>query len=100
MTATPTQTPPTVTGEPPYLFVDDDDSIDIDELATAGATRGCNPPVNDRFCPTSKATRGQMAALLPRGARVALRAAPASTDATRLDAASPGASEKQDQSFC
>ena len=51
------------------LFVDDDGSIieaDIDKLATAGATRGCNPPVNDRFCPTSNVTRGQMAAFLHR----------------------------------
>jgi hypothetical protein len=51
------------------LFVDDDGSIfesDIDKLATAGVTRGCNPPVNDRFCPTSNVTRGQMAAFLHR----------------------------------
>jgi hypothetical protein len=51
------------------LFVDDDDSIfetDIDKLATAGVTRGCNPPINDRFCPTSNVIRGQMAAFLHR----------------------------------
>ena len=51
------------------LFTDDDDSIfepDIDKLATAGVTRGCNPPVNDRFCPRSNVTRGQMAAFLHR----------------------------------
>lgn len=51
------------------LFVDDDDSVfesDIDKLATAGVTRGCNPPVNDMFCPTSAVTRGQMAAFLDR----------------------------------
>jgi len=50
-------------------FVDDDDSIfeaDIERLATAGITRGCNPPVNDRFCPDAKVTRGQMAAFLVR----------------------------------
>ena len=39
---------------------------DIDKLATAGVTRGCNPPVNDRFCPGSNVTRGQMAAFLRR----------------------------------
>lgn len=51
------------------LFVDDDDSIfesDIDRLATAGVTRGCNPPVNNRFCPTELVTRDQMAAFLVR----------------------------------
>ncbi len=51
------------------LFVDDDDSIfeaDIDKLATAGVTRGCNPPTNDRFCPGRNVTRGQMAAFLYR----------------------------------
>jgi len=51
------------------LFIDDDDSIfegDIDRLGTAGVTRGCNPPVNDRFCPTANVSRGQMAAFLHR----------------------------------
>jgi hypothetical protein len=51
------------------LFTDDDDSIfegDIDRLGAAGVTRGCNPPTNDRFCPTDNVTRGQMAAFLHR----------------------------------
>ena len=51
------------------LFVDDDSSIfeaDIDKLATAGITRGCNPPTNNRFCPADVVTRGQMAAFLNR----------------------------------
>lgn len=51
------------------LFVDDDDSVfegDIDRLGTAGVTRGCNPPTNDRFCPSGNVTRGQMAAFLHR----------------------------------
>ncbi|MEA2001308.1 MAG: S-layer homology domain-containing protein [Actinomycetota bacterium] len=50
-------------------FIDDDDSIfqaDIEKLAAAGITRGCNPPTNDRFCPDSKVTREQMAAFLVR----------------------------------
>ncbi|MFO7292941.1 MAG: S-layer homology domain-containing protein, partial [Acidimicrobiia bacterium] len=48
-------------------FVDDDGSIfegDIERLAAAGITRGCNPPDNDRFCPDDPITRGQMAAFL------------------------------------
>jgi hypothetical protein len=51
------------------LFADDDVSIfegDIDRMATAGVTKGCNPPTNDRFCPTAYVTRGQMAAFLHR----------------------------------
>lgn len=51
------------------LFIDDDNStfeLDIDKLGTAGVTRGCNPPVNDRFCPNDYVTRGQMAAFLDR----------------------------------
>ncbi|MDJ0498790.1 MAG: Calx-beta domain-containing protein [Acidimicrobiia bacterium] len=51
------------------LFDDDDDSIfedDIDKLATAGITRGCNPPDNTNFCPDKTVTRGQMAAFLHR----------------------------------
>ena len=38
----------------------------IDALAAAGITRGCNPPDNDRFCPEGLVTRGQMAAFLHR----------------------------------
>jgi len=50
-------------------FIDDDNSIfeaDIERLAAAGITRGCNPPMNDRFCPNDAVTRGQMAAFLVR----------------------------------
>lgn len=39
---------------------------DIARLAAAAVTRGCNPPVNDRFCPDDPVTRGQMAAFLVR----------------------------------
>jgi hypothetical protein len=50
-------------------FVDDDGSVfeaDINRLATAGITLGCNPPASDRFCPSDSVTRGQMAAFLVR----------------------------------
>lgn len=39
---------------------------DIGRLATAGITRGCNPPVNDVFCPEDLVSRGQLAAFLRR----------------------------------
>jgi hypothetical protein len=50
-------------------FVDDDNSAfetDIARLATAGITRGCNPPANTMFCPNQSVTREQMAAFLHR----------------------------------
>jgi hypothetical protein len=50
-------------------FVDDNDSIfedDIERLAAAGVTRGCNPPTNTKYCPNGHVTRGEMAALLHR----------------------------------
>ncbi|MCP3997784.1 MAG: hypothetical protein GY722_22385 [bacterium] len=51
------------------LFDDDDHSIfeaSIDRLATAGITKGCNPPDNTRFCPEDNVTRGQISAFLHR----------------------------------
>jgi hypothetical protein len=50
-------------------FSDDANSIfqnDINKLAAAGITAGCNPPANTNFCPDGKVTRGQMAAFLKR----------------------------------
>lgn len=51
------------------LFVDDNGSIfehDIDILGTAGITKGCNPPTNDRYCPGLEVDRGAMTAFLHR----------------------------------
>lgn len=51
------------------LFIDVDGNTfdaDIDKLGTAGITKGCNPPVNDHFCPDDFVTRGEMAAFLHR----------------------------------
>ncbi|MBK5268352.1 MAG: SpoIID/LytB domain-containing protein [Acidimicrobiia bacterium] len=53
----------------PNPFIDDDDSpfqADIEKIAAAGITIGCNPPDNDRFCPDRPVTRAQMAAFLVR----------------------------------
>ena len=38
----------------------------IEKLAHAEITKGCNPPLNDLYCPTDSVTRGQMAAFLVR----------------------------------
>jgi hypothetical protein len=50
-------------------FSDDNGSIfeqDIAKIAAAGITKGCNPPANTMFCPTSPVTREQMAAFIHR----------------------------------
>ena len=50
-------------------FVDDDGNIheaNIEAIAAAGITNGCNPPVNDHFCPDRDVTRAEMAAFLIR----------------------------------
>ena len=68
-------------------FVDDAGSIfeaDINALAAAGITKGCNPPANTMFCPDATVTRAQMAAFLTR----ALDLAPSALNAFVDDAAS------------
>ena len=50
-------------------FTDDDGNIhepNIEAIAAAGITNGCNPPVNDHFCPDRDVTRAEMAAFLIR----------------------------------
>jgi hypothetical protein len=50
-------------------FIDDSTSIfesDIERIAAAGITFGCNPPDNDRFCPDTVVTREVMEAFLAR----------------------------------
>lgn len=50
-------------------FTDDNGNTfeaDINALAEAGITKGCNPPDNDEYCPNGHVTRGQMAAFLRR----------------------------------
>ncbi len=54
---------------PPSGFVDTVGLVfehDIDRIAAAGITVGCNPPANDRYCPEAPVSRGQMAAFLAR----------------------------------
>lgn len=54
---------------PGGTYVDDNESVheaSIEAIAAAGITVGCNPPVNDRFCPNQQVSRGQMAAFLNR----------------------------------
>ncbi len=53
---------------PGFRDVDPDSTFarDIGRLASAGITRGCNPPANDRFCPKDQVTRETMAAFLVR----------------------------------
>jgi parallel beta-helix repeat protein len=41
-------------------------ATNIEKLAYAEITKGCNPPLNDLYCPDDSVTRGQMAAFLGR----------------------------------
>lgn len=55
----------------PYdgVFRDDDGSVheqDIESIAETGITKGCNPPLKDKFCPRRVITRGELAAFLRR----------------------------------
>ncbi|MGH8912239.1 MAG: PQQ-dependent sugar dehydrogenase, partial [Acidimicrobiia bacterium] len=64
-------------------FVDDDDSVfeaDIDALASAGVTKGCDPPANQRFCPHDGVTRQQMASFLARAEGLPTEAVPPRPD--------------------
>jgi hypothetical protein len=57
-------------GAPGATFVDDDGNTheaDIEVIAAAGITRGCNPPTDDEYCPDDGFTRGQAAAFFNRG---------------------------------
>jgi hypothetical protein len=50
-------------------FGDDDHSVferDIDRLAAAGITYGCDPPANTRFCVERTLTRDETASFLAR----------------------------------
>jgi len=54
---------------PGGAFFDDNGSVheaDIEAIAATGITKGCNPPVNDRYCPDDPVSRGEMAAFLGR----------------------------------
>lgn len=50
-------------------FVDDDGNAheaNIEAIAAANLTQGCDPPSNDRFCPTKTVSRAEMATFLIR----------------------------------
>ena len=58
---------------PTGAFTDTTGSVhegNINSLAAAGITTGCNPPANDRFCPDQAVTREQMASFLVRAFRL------------------------------
>ena len=53
-----------------HQFTDVDDNnifhADIAWMADNGITKGCNPPTNDKYCPTANVTREQMGAFMHR----------------------------------
>lgn len=60
--------PAVVTASHTFDDVEDSNTFhsEIDWLADAGVTKGCNPPANTLFCPDGNVTRGQMAAFMNR----------------------------------
>ncbi|MFW2380731.1 MAG: Ig-like domain-containing protein, partial [Acidimicrobiales bacterium] len=55
--------------EPGAGFNDDDGNIheaDIEFILAAGITKGCNPPVNDQYCPSLPVSRAQLASFMTR----------------------------------
>ena len=54
----------------------------IESIAQAKITLGCNPPANDRFCPRRAVTRAQMARFLARALRLPAAARDRFTDTT------------------
>ena len=66
-------------------FTDDNQSIfeaDIERLATAGITKGCNPPANTNFCPNQTVTRAEMAAFLVRALGLTAPTRPSTSQTT------------------
>jgi hypothetical protein len=65
-----TPTDPAATGaDYDGTFADDDGNVhepNIERIADAGITLGCNPPRNTLFCPDATVTRGAMAAFIAR----------------------------------
>jgi hypothetical protein len=54
---------------PGGTYIDDDGNVHeggIEAIAAEGITEGCNPPTNNRYCPSETVTRGQMAAFITR----------------------------------
>jgi hypothetical protein len=79
--------PDLVPDEAPDRFSDDDTSVhqqDINRLAAAGITRGCNPPDNTQFCPGDQVTRAQMASFLTRALGIPAIAVPAQKPIERV----------------
>jgi hypothetical protein len=86
------------------LFIDDDTSIfesDIDKLAAAGITKGCNPPSNTRYCPTDLVLRDQMASFLARALGLdPIDPPPTSTTTTTTTTTKPPNCDPSYPDFC
>jgi hypothetical protein len=74
-------------------FIDDNSSIfeaDIERLAVAGISAGCNPPANDRYCPNGQLLRGQMAVFVARALDLPLPPPPDDGGTTTTTTTPPG----------
>lgn len=69
-------------------FVDDDRSLfenDIERLRSAGITHGCNPPINNRFCPNDAVSRDAMASFLGRAEGLTSKVPPPRVNLADID---------------
>ena len=80
--------------DPGGTFGDDNGSVHegaIEAIADEGITKGCNPPVNDLFCPQDTVTREQMATFLVRALGLPAGSASFSDVGSSVHAANIGA---------
>ncbi len=80
--------------QPGGVFTDDDGSVheaNIEFIAAKGIAEGCNPPVNDLFCPDQPVTRAQMATFLTRALSLPLATSPFTDTTGSVHEASIGA---------
>ena len=85
MMATPALSQETIELPPGGTFFDDDNIAEeghIEAIRAAGITYGCNPPLNNLFCPQRALTRGEMASIFVRALNL-----PAASESSFIDVA-------------
>ena len=75
-------------------FIDDNGSVfedHIERLRASGVTKGCNPPINNQYCPTNPVRRDEMATFIGRASGLSPMAPPPRIDVGEVDVhISPG----------
>ncbi len=69
-------------------FIDDNGSVfedHIERLRASGVTKGCNPPINNQYCPTNPVRRDEMATFIGRASGLSPMAPPPRIDVGEVD---------------